>query len=188
MNYQSHKKIILETARNSIEHGLQHQYAMEVPHQDIPDLLLNPGACFVTLEIAGQLRGCIGSIEAYRPLIDDISANAYASAFSDPRFNPVSEQELQQLDIHVSILTPATAMEFKDEQDLIAQIQPGIDGLIIEDQGRRGTFLPSVWESLPDVESFLKHLKLKAGLPEDYWSDSLTVHRYGTEMIDNSSS
>lgn len=183
MSYQSHKSIILDTARKSIAHGLTH-HQPAIPDLDgMPEPLLQMGACFVTLEISHQLRGCIGSLEAHRPLIVDVAHNAYAAAFADPRFAPLRSDEEGLLDIEVSILTPSEEMVFSDEQDLLQQIRPGVDGLIIEDGGRRGTFLPSVWESLPDKQDFLQHLKQKAGLAQDYWSDSIRVYHYTTEMI-----
>jgi AmmeMemoRadiSam system protein A len=183
MSYQHEKSIILDTARKSIVYGLEHQQPAVPDLHEIPEPLLQPGACFVTLEIDHRLRGCIGSLEAHRPLIMDIANNAYAAAFSDPRFPPLDKSEQDLLQIEVSILTPSEAMVFADEQDLLRQIRAGVDGLIIEDAGRRGTFLPSVWESLPDKQDFLRHLKLKAGLAEDHWSDSIRVYRYTTEMI-----
>jgi len=183
MSYKAHKNLILQTARQSIGYALEHHRPAKQDHKNIPPELLENGACFVTLEINHQLRGCIGSLQARQALIDDISQNAYAAAFSDPRFPELDPAEFDQLDIHVSILTPAREIRFTDEQDLIAQIKPGIDGLILEDKGRRGTFLPSVWESLPRVEEFLRHLKQKAGLPESHWSETIKVSRYHTEMI-----
>lgn len=183
MRFQQYKNLILDTARKSIAYTLEHHKPIMQGHENIPAPMLENGACFVTLEINHQLRGCIGNLEATQPLIDSISQNAYAAAFSDPRFPAVTQQEFDALDIHVSILTPATEMVFTDEQDLVNQIMPNIDGLILEDKGQRGTFLPSVWESLPAPDDFLRHLKLKAGLPENYWSDTLKVFRYHTEMI-----
>ncbi len=121
MSYQSYKNIILETARASIRHGFQHQQSLKPDIHSMPAALLDQGACFVTLEIEQVLRGCIGSLEAYRPLIIDIANNAYAAAFSDPRFAPVNENELSQLDIEVSILRPKQAMEFSDEADCLNQ-------------------------------------------------------------------
>jgi AmmeMemoRadiSam system protein A len=131
----------------------------------------------------GELRGCIGSLEAYRPLVEDVAHNAYAAAFSDPRFTPLSETELIDVEFHISVLTPAAPMHFESEADLLSQLRPGIDGLVLEDAGHRGTFLPSVWESLPDAAQFLQHLKMKAGLPADYWSDNLKVSRYTSESF-----
>ena len=145
--------------------------------------LAQPGASFVTINLNGQLRGCIGSLQAIRPLAEDISFNAYAAAFLDHRFAPLGENEQDQIRLHLSLLTPVTPIVFSSQQNLLAQIVPGEDGLILEEGGRRGTFLPSVWESLPSPEQFLGHLKLKAGLPADYWSPTLRVYRYHTESI-----
>jgi len=184
MSYQKYRSLILQTARDAIGYGLEHQREQEIDHQHIPPALLENRACFVTLEIQHQLRGCIGSLEAWRPLIDDINHNAYAAAFSDPRFPAVNAIELDHLSVHVSILNPATPMHFTSEEDAILQIRPGIDGLILNEAGRRGTFLPSVWESLPEPAEFLRHLKMKAGLPENYWSKELELFRYTTEMIE----
>ncbi|NOX92825.1 MAG: AmmeMemoRadiSam system protein A, partial [Gammaproteobacteria bacterium] len=129
------------------------------------------------------LRGCIGSLEAHRPLVEDIAHNARAAAFSDPRFSPVTAQELPALEFHLSVLSPAVPLRFESETDLLEQIRPGIDGLVLEDGPHRGTFLPAVWESLPDAAQFLQHLKLKAGLPKDHWSDTLKISRYTTQTF-----
>jgi len=123
-------------------------------------------------------------LEARRPLAEDVVQNAFAAAFGDPRFPPVTEPEVDKLDIHISVLSPLEEMHFASEADLLRQIRPGIDGLVLEDGPYRGTFLPAVWESLPDKRDFLRHLKIKAGLPPDYWSNTLRVWRYTTEMIE----
>ena len=130
-----------------------------------------------------QLRGCIGTLEACRPLAEDVSRNAWAAAFRDPRFPPLQESELAGLDIHISVLSEAEPVTFGSEQDLLGRIRPGVDGLILEERSARGTFLPSVWESLPEPEQFLAHLKLKAGLPADYWSASVRMWRYTTQSF-----
>lgn len=174
---------LLETAKASIQHGLQYGQALVPPLEDYDEALREPRASFVTLQIGGQLRGCIGSLVAHRPLIADIAANAFAAAFSDPRFPPLRSDEFEQLEIHLSLLSPSSPMQFSSEQDLANQLRPGVDGLILSDRGRRGTFLPSVWASLPTPEQFLQHLKLKAGLPANHWSDSLQVERYTVESI-----
>ena len=122
-------------------------------------------------------------LETTRPLAEDIAENAFLAAFRDPRFPPLADDELGELEIHLSILTPAEPVSFTSEKDLITRLQPGIDGLILEEGHRRGTFLPSVWEQLPEPEQFLRHLKQKAGLPPDHWSDSIRIFRYRTEMI-----
>lgn len=172
---------MLAIAERSIRHGLRHGHPPGLDFSGLDPALQEPGASFVTLKENGRLRGCIGSLEAYRPLAQDINDNAFNAAFRDPRFPPVGPDEVDRLAIHISVLTPAQPMQFVDEADLLAQIRPGVDGLILEDRGRRGTFLPSVWEELRDPVEFLRHLKLKAGLPPDGWSDSLRVWRYHTE-------
>jgi AmmeMemoRadiSam system protein A len=145
--------------------------------------LNEPGASFVTLHSGAALRGCIGSLEAKRPLICDVAENAFSAAFRDPRFAPVKESELEDIHLDISVLSEAQPLVFESERDLLQKIQPMVDGLILKDGDFRGTFLPSVWESLPDASNFLQHLKLKAGLPADHWSDSLEVWRYTTESF-----
>ena len=178
------KKQLLDLAKASIQYGLQHNKSIPVNFDNYPAHLQEKRACFVTLSIAGNLRGCIGSLEAQRPLVEDVADNAYAAAFRDPRFGPVTEGEYPQLQYHISVLTPPKPMTFTSEDDLLKQIHPNIDGLVLADGVYRGTFLPSVWESLPTAEEFLSHLKLKAGLPMNYWSDSITVERYTVENIE----
>ncbi len=179
------RQTLLHVAKQAIEVGLQNggRKKLSVNPEDFDETLQQNRATFVTLEIDGELRGCIGTLEAHQPLVCDVAHNAHLAAFSDPRFFPVSEKEYPRLDIHISILSPAKPMQFDSEDDLIAQLQPGIDGLILQDGINKGTFLPSVWESLTDARQFLAHLKRKAGLPVDYWSDSLQVYRYTTESF-----
>jgi uncharacterized protein len=181
---EADKKQLLDLARASIQYGLEHGNPIAVTLGNYPAHLQEQRACFVTLQIDHQLRGCIGSLEAHRPLVEDVADNAYAAAFRDPRFAPVSEIEYPQLQYHISVLNPPEPMSFTSEQDLLNQIRPGIDGLVLSDRGYRGTFLPSVWESLPTAQEFLSHLKQKAGLPSDYWSDTLRVDRYTVENIE----
>ncbi len=171
---------LLALARASIRYGLEHGGVMPVEARQYPPQLQAPRACFVTLTKGGELRGCIGSLEAYRPLVVDVVHNAHAAAFSDPRFPPLEPSELGQIKIEISILNPAEEMSFDSEPELIAQLRPGVDGLILQEGPQRGTFLPSVWEQLPTPEQFLHHLKLKAGLPANYWSQTLRIHRYTT--------
>jgi hypothetical protein len=174
---------LLELAVESIRYGLEHGRPLRVDRSNLAPPLTHERATFVTLHLDGHLRGCIGSLEAHRPLAEDIAANAYAAAFRDPRFPPVSRAETDRLEIHLSLLTPAERLSFSSEPQLLDQLQPGTDGLILEEGAHRGTFLPSVWESLPEPRQFLRHLKRKAGLPEDYWSDTLTVSRYRCEVV-----
>ncbi len=177
------KTRLLDIARQSINYGLQHGKPLPVNPADFSKTLQQQAATFVTLQINHQLRGCIGTLNAHQPLVTDVAEHAFAAAFQDSRFPPLRETEASDLDIHISILTPATEMSFTSEADLIRQLKPGIDGLILEDGFHRGTFLPSVWESLPEPKDFLQHLKLKAGLPRHYWSNSIKVSRYTTVSI-----
>ncbi len=140
--------------------------------------LQHPGAVFVTLTQDGHLRGCIGSLEAWRPLAVDVRANALAAAFRDPRFAPLGADELARTRVEVSLLSPAEPLHFRDEADALAQLVPEIDGVIFEDAGRRATFLPQVWEQLPSRRVFMSHLKQKAGLPADWWSPTVRLWRY----------
>jgi len=180
---KEHKKILLETAKQSISFGLKEHQPLTISIENYPEELQKPRATFVTLNINQQLRGCIGCLSAYRPLVEDVSSNAFAAAFSDPRFASLSSEEYPLLHYHISILSPSSEMTFNSEEDLLTQIQPGIDGLILTEGNSRGTFLPSVWEQLSDAELFLKHLKQKAGLSADYWSDTIKVSRYSVESF-----
>ena len=175
------RAILLEVARRSIAYGLDTGRPLPVAVSEFPPHLQEHRASFVTLNENGQLRGCIGALEAYQPLVKDVADHAFAAAFQDPRFPPVQAHELPLLEIHVSVLSPPEPMQFRDQADLLAQLRPGVDGLILRAGHHQGTFLPSVWEQLPRREDFLAHLKLKAGLPPDYWSDDIQVWRYTTE-------
>ncbi len=141
-------------------------------------------ATFVTLTIGGHLRGCIGSVAPHRPLLDDVIANAYRAGFADRRFSPLTMDELSRLDIDISILSHLRPITFESDRDLIAQLRPDIDGLVIEDGDRKALFLPSVWKSLPEADSFLARLKAKAGLPPSHWSDSLRAYRFTAEYFE----
>jgi len=178
-----HRQRLLTLARQSIRHGLDTGRAPALETSAEPPELLVHRAAFVTLELRGHLRGCIGHLEATQPLVLDVSDNAFAAAFLDPRFPPLTAPELDPLSIKISVLTPAMELAFADEAALLATIEPGIDGLILADAGRRGTFLPSVWKQLPERRDFLRRLKEKAGLPADHWSPSLRVWRYRTESF-----
>lgn len=148
---------------------------------EIPEWLSFPGACFVTLTSQRQLRGCIGTLQPRVSLGQDLFENARRSAFSDPRFAPVEPGELESLKVEVSILTPPAPLEVVSEADLLTQIRPGRDGLIVEDGPHRATFLPAVWEQLPDAEEFVSALKRKAGLPAHAWSPEMRWSRYETQ-------
>jgi AmmeMemoRadiSam system protein A len=148
-----------------------------------PEWLSTPGAVFVTLTLHGQLRGCIGSLEAWRPLVEDVEANARAAAFDDPRFPHLTSEELPEIRVEVSILSKPEPMNFSDEADALAQLRPGIDGVALEWGRHRGTFLPQVWEQLPDPVQFMHHLKQKAGLSPDFWAPDLRLSRYTVDKF-----
>ena len=170
-----------DIAYDSIKSGLSDGKPLAVDLTKLDAALNTKRATFVTLHKHGQLRGCIGMLEPVRALADDVAHNAFAAAFSDTRFSPLRAQELDQLDIHISILGTPEEIFFDSEDDLLKQIRPNIDGLIMEEGHRRGTFLPSVWESVQDKKEFLTHLKMKSGLPGNYWSDSIRIQRYTVE-------
>ena len=171
--------LLLELARAAIRHGLTGAGPLPVTiDQSMPAPLRRPGAAFVTLKVDGELRGCVGSPQAWRPLAEDVCDNAYKAAFRDPRFPPLNGPEWERVELSISLLTSPVAMTFTDQADLLAQLRPGIDGLIIEDQGRRALFLPSVWEQLPGKADFLAHLKRKAGLASSHWSPAFQAQRF----------
>jgi len=176
------RQALLQIARQSIEAGLAGKRHEPEPADFSADLQ-REGASFVTLNKDGALRGCIGTLEAYRPLVMDVAANAYAAAFRDPRFPGLRPAEFELIEYHISVLTAPEPMQVESEQDLLAQLRPQVDGLVIEEGYRRGTFLPSVWEQLPDPREFLSHLKRKAGLPPNYWSDQIRISRYTSVII-----
>lgn len=177
------RRQLLALARASIDHGLAHGAPLQPDLPTLPASLRAARAAFVTLHLDGALRGCIGSLEARRPLAEDVAENAFAAAFRDPRFSPVTAAEVARLELQISVLSPPEPLAFASEAELLALLRPGVDGLILADCGRRGTFLPSVWAQLPEAREFLAHLKRKAGLPADHWSSTLTVARYTTESF-----
>lgn len=171
---------VIDVCKTSILGGLE----KKTPKiEKIPKVFEQSGACFVTLEKQGDLRGCIGSIIAHRPLIDDLVKNANNSAFSDPRFSPLRKDEFDDLSIDVSLLSSPEKMSFKDEADLLEQIRPFIDGIIIKDGGYQAVYLPSVWEQLPEKTLFLDSLKIKAGMTPKHFSDTFEAYRFTTEYI-----
>ncbi len=136
------------------------------------------GACFVTLTQHGNLRGCVGSLAAWRPLVADLRANSFAAAFSDPRFPPLTGPELDRTRLEVSVLSEPEPLPAASEADALARLRPNVDGVVLCCRGRQGTFLPQVWDQLPDPGDFLAHLKVKAGLPPGFWADDVTLARY----------
>ena len=170
-----HGGTLLAIARNSIETALGVSAPKPPPNES---WLKQVRASFVTLTQNGQLRGCIGSLEAQRPLGEDVSHNARAAALSDPRFAPLTAEELTATRVEVSLLSTPKPLAFADHADLIAQLRPGKDGLILESGGARGTFLPQVWENLADPEQFVAELKRKAGLPPGVSTSKCSIRRY----------
>lgn len=182
---RAHGTDMLMLAAASIRHGLREGRPLPLTVAVLPQALRAPAATFVTLTRNGDraLRGCIGSAHAWRPLGLDLADNAYKAAFGDPRFPPLQPAEIGDLGVAVSVLTTPRPLAVADEAGLLRCLRPGVDGLILEDGGRRGLFLPSVWEALPDPHQFVAHLKLKAGLPPDHWSPTLRVARFTTEIV-----
>ena len=159
-----HADLLMDIARRSIRHGLDHDRALEVDANPHEGPLKALRSSFVTLHLAAKLRGCMGGLKARLPLISDVAEHAYMAAFKDPRFPGVSAGELSELDVHLSILSPQTPLSFDCEDELLKQLRPGQDGLVIARDTHRATFLPSVWENLPEAASFLGRLKEKAGI------------------------
>ena len=175
---------LVEIARLAVKFGIENGKAPTVKAgSNVSPALTAQRASFVTLNLDGRLRGCIGSVIAHRSLLTDVAENAYRAAFSDPRFPPLTLEELDRIDVSVSILSTPRPLTLNDEADLVRQVRPDQDGLILEDAGRRGLFLPSVWASIPQAGDFIRNLKKKAGLPSDHWSDTIKVNRYITESF-----
>lgn len=180
------KTTLLGIARESIAWGLEHGSFLPVEPDKYPQSLARQGASFVTLKKKDALRGCVGALQAYQPLCVDVSEHAWAAAFSDRRFQPVAAEELEALSITISVLGEPEPLQFSSETDLLSQLRPHQDGLILHEGAHHATFLPSVWDSLPSPKAFLGQLKRKAGLRDDYWSDSLVFFRYSTESFSDS--
>ncbi len=174
---------LLEVADGSLRHGALTGEPLPVFRDQYSTPLCDPGASFVTLTLDGRLRGCIGSLWPERPLVEDVAANAFASAFADPRFPAIEGHEIERLGIEISVLGPARPLAAGSEADLSAALRPGVDGLILRCGENRATFLPQVWSQLPDPADFLRQLKQKAGLDAGYWSNDLQFWRYITESF-----
>jgi AmmeMemoRadiSam system protein A len=172
-----HGEILLPIARAAIA------TALDIPKEEDESAhwLKEPGACFVTLTQNGELRGCIGSLQAHRTLLSDVKGNAISSALHDPRFMPLCAFELAKTRIEISLIGKPASMEFHNEADLLSKFKPGMDGVIFEWRHHRSTFLPQVWEQLPDPQQFLSHLKQKAGLAHDFWDAHVKVARYSVK-------
>lgn len=174
---------LLDIAQQSIRHGIKAGACPNVEVSGFPHPMRTHRRTFVSVHTGGKLRGCVGSLAANNPLIADVVQNAYRAAFEDKRFKPLTEEDLAETDISVSILSTPRPMTFQSEADLVAQIRPDTDGLILQDGNKRGIFLPIVWEQIHEPSEFLRHLKNKAGLPLDHWSDGIKLWRYTTESF-----
>jgi uncharacterized protein len=178
------RRRLADIAWASIRHGLAHHRSVDLTGEAFPPRLLAHQSAFVTLHRGAALRGCVGSIETYRTLVEDVAANAYAAAFEDPRFEALRAEELPDLTLHIAVLSATAVIAFASEGELCAKLRPGLDGIVIEQGERRATFLPAVWDTLPDPAEFLRELRRKAGIPTaDGWLD-LRVWRYTVHSFD----
>jgi AmmeMemoRadiSam system protein A len=176
------QRILLHLAREAMEHGVKGKGLPPLDKSSLPASLLEEGSSFVTLTMRGQLRGCIGSLEPYQSLAEDVREHAVAAALQDPRFPPVRENELSGIQIEVSRLTRPIPLEYKDEKDLLSKLCPHVDGVVLRDGSHRATFLPQVWEKIPDRAEFLSNLCYKMGADPDLWrSKHLEVLTYRVE-------
>jgi AmmeMemoRadiSam system protein A len=171
---------LLSIAREAIGHGLAFGSTLTVALDRVPKPLLARRGVFVTLTIEERLRGCVGNMAGDQALAQSVSDAAHNAAFRDYRFDPLARDELDRTRIEVSVLSPSEPLQATDRDDLLRQLVPGIDGLVLSDMAHRATFLPKVWEQLPSPETFLAHLLRKAGLPAEHWSDTLRFERYYT--------
>ena len=178
------RRRLLGIAMRSIRHGFAYGKKCTVDLDALPPALRRRRAAFVTLESNRRLRGCIGSLRATRPLAADVAHNAHDAAFDDPRFPALGEDELATLHVRISVLSPHESIRADSEADLASRLRPGIDGLVIEAGERRATFLPSVWESIPEPARFVRELTAKAGWPAGRWPDAARAWRYTTEEFD----
>ena len=178
-----HREMLLRAARQTLASFTKRGKPPKLDETSFPQALRGHAASFITLQQDGRLRGCIGSLTAHRPLVRDMSENTVKAASADPRFAPVTAEEVPGLRLKIAVLSPSAPMTFSGEADLLSQLTPHRDGLILRDGAKRGVFLPMVWESLPDPAEFLRALKVKAGLPKDHWSDTLEIDRFCAESF-----
>jgi AmmeMemoRadiSam system protein A len=174
---------LLSLARASIEASLLTGECAPYNGPPLHEDLNRPGSSFVTLRVGDDLRGCCGTIEATHPLYVDVWNNAYASAFNDPRFPALTREEWPATAIEISVLSEPERCDVRSEAELLDVLRPGIDGVILQSGARRSTFLPAVWEQLPDPRDFIRHLKLKAGWPANAWPADMQVWLYCTESF-----
>ena len=174
--------ILLQLARQAITEAVRGLPAAPLDAQNLPAALLQPGASFVTLTMGGELRGCIGALEAYQSLVEDVREHAIGAASQDYRFPPVDPSELDKLEIEISRLTSPEPLRYDTSDELLELLCPGIDGVILRDGLHRATFLPQVWEKLPDPAVFLDHLCAKMGASPNLWRyKPLKVYTYQVE-------
>ena len=171
---------LLGIARKSISGGRRARHDTHAEQAQLSPALTVPRAVFVTLTLQGALRGCIGSMTPEFELVRAVAESAFSAAFHDPRFPPLERSEQAEVIIEISVLSDLQDIQPADRQSLLAQLRPGLDGLLLEEGRHRSTFLPKVWQQLPEPEQFLQQLLLKAGLPRDHWSDSLRFQHYST--------
>jgi len=184
---QEEREILLDLARRALEAGVAGDPLPQIKLSNLPASLQDPGATFVTLTIKGELRGCIGTLSVQQPLAEDVREHAVAAALNDYRFTPVAEAELSDINIEISRLTSPQPVKYGSPQELLAAIRPNVDGVIIRSGSRRATFLPQVWEKIPNPEQFLGSLCLKMGVDSNYWRDNqLEVLVYQVEVFDES--
>jgi uncharacterized protein len=174
---------LLTLARQSIDQGLAEQRWVAMPPITLPAPLSEARGSFVTLRIGKQLRGCCGTLIASRSLSEDVWRNAWTAAFADPRFAPLENEEWPDVHLHISVLSALEPLAVTSEQALLDILRPNVDGLVLERDQSRATFLPDVWEQIPDPEEFIRHLKQKAGWPGNAWSPLIKVQRYTTESF-----
>ena len=176
------KETLLKIARQSLDLKLRGEELPPLSSTSQTPLHQAEGASFVTLTIGGRLRGCIGTLEGYRPLAEDVREHALAAALHDTRFSPVQAKELDKIKIEISRLSAPTSLNYTDTEDLLAKLRPNVDGVILTDGRRRATFLPQVWKQLPNTEEFLNHLCRKMGMPDNLWrQEKLDVLIYQVE-------
>jgi len=174
---------LLDIARESIERGLSTRNPFEPDSTRITGALTQRLGCFVTLTQQGELRGCVGALESARPLASSVATSAFNTAFRDYRFPPLTESEVAHIRIEISVLSTPLVIDADSNLELLRELCPHEDGLVLEEHTRRSTFLPKVWEKIPEPREFVRQLKAKAGLPMDYWSDSIRFFRYTTTSI-----
>ncbi|MCP4765219.1 MAG: AmmeMemoRadiSam system protein A [Gammaproteobacteria bacterium] len=174
------RRQLLHWARGSVEQGIDTAAPLPLDIDELEPVLREPEAVFVTLTRAGDLRGCIGSLQAQDALAQAVVNAAFNAAFHDPRFARVEPRELEQIRIEISVLSKLQSWQPGSRESLLQELRPGIDGLLIEDRGKRATFLPQVWEKIPSAQEFVRQLMLKAGLPARHWSTDIRLHRYQT--------